>query len=276
MRDATLFSIMLALLLLPGQAAWAADNNAAIPLKIMFTHDLHSYFLSHPAQSDDGAVDMVGGYDRLATAIGEQRRLNPEGSLLLDAGDFSMGTLFQTQFRSHALEIRLMGRMGYDCSTFGNHEFDADSQGVAEMLQAARTSGEALPQILCSNIGFKPGQENASGLREAMGSFPVKDYTVIEKQGLRIGIFGLLGRDAAHVTVLGQDLDFKDPIEEGRRVVALLKEQEKADIIICISHSGTRPEAANPRINCWPGSARHRCNYQRAYSHPAGKTDYER
>lgn len=244
MRDATLFSIMLALLLLPGQAALAAGSGGPVPLRILFTHDLHSYFLPHPELSDEGTIDMVGGYSRLATAVGQERLSEPGAVLLLDAGDFSMGTLFQTQYRSQALELRLMGQMGYDCTTFGNHEFDTDSRGVAEMLKAARDSGEVLPQVLCSNIGFKPGQEDDSGLHPAMNDFPVKDYTIIEKSGLRIGVFGLIGRDAAQVTVLGQDLEFRDPIEEGRRVAAILKDQEKADIIICISHSGTRAEAA--------------------------------
>lgn len=244
MREATLLSVILALMLVPGQSAWAAENGSPVPVKIMFTHDLHSYFLPYPLFGDNGEVEMAGGYDRLAAVIEEQRRLNPEASLLLDGGDFSMGTLFQTQFREQALELRLMGKMGYECTTLGNHEFDTDSRGLARMLETARQSGEPLPQVLCSNIAFRPGQEEASGLREAMAHFPVKDYTIIEKQGLRIGIFGLIGRDAAQVTVLGQDIDFQDPVEEGRRVAAILKDQEKADIIICLSHSGTRPEPA--------------------------------
>ncbi len=232
------------MVLLPALPAQAEDNPAYVPIRIAFTHDLHSYFLPHPVVDSKGAVQIAGGYAPLAATIDASKQDAPGAFLLLDAGDFAMGTLFQTLYRSHALELRLMGRMGYEFSTFGNHEFDTDSEGAAEMLNAARASGDPLPQILSSNIGFKPGQENTSGFKESMANFPVQDYAVVEKNGLKIGIFGIIGKDAAQVTVLGKDLEFKDAILEASRVVSVLRDKEKADVIICLSHSGTRSAPA--------------------------------
>lgn len=222
----------------------AADKAQGTPLTLLFTHDLHSFFLPHPVLDDDGTVKMVGGYDRLATAIQDGKKTNPDGTLVLDAGDFSMGTLFQTQFRSEALELRLMGQMGYECTTIGNHEFDTDSKGLAEMLQTASSSEGPIPRIVSSNLGIKSGKEKQSGLKAEMDKFPIRDYTLFEKNGVKIGVFGLIGKEAAKNTVLGQDVDFKDPIIEARRVVALLR--DKVDIIICLSHSGTN---IDPKIS---------------------------
>ena len=77
---------------LPLLFAGSAYTRATSPgkLTILFTHDLHSYFLPHPVSAKDGARTEQGGYAKLAHLIKEQR------TLLVDAGDFSMGTLFHT------------------------------------------------------------------------------------------------------------------------------------------------------------------------------------
>ena len=82
---------------------------------VLFTHDLHSHFL--PSKDEDGGE--FGGYARLMTAINEQKKKHPD-AILVDGGDFSMGSLFQTCFSTDALELRMMGLMGYDVTVFGN------------------------------------------------------------------------------------------------------------------------------------------------------------
>lgn len=109
--------------------------------------------------------------------------------LVVDAGDFSMGTLIHTLFRTEAAEIRLMGKIGYDATTIGNHELDFDSSGLASMLTAAKASGDPLPCLLAANIKVKPDKASQSRLKQALDSFPVEPYTVIEKAGIRIGVF---------------------------------------------------------------------------------------
>lgn len=122
---------------------------SAQDVTVLFTHDLHSHLL--PSADTDGSI--YGGYARLSTAIAEQKKLHPN-ALLLDGGDFAMGSLFQTAFATSAIELRMMGQMGYDVTTFGNHEFDYLQSGLASMLNSALVSGDALPQIVCAN--YKP------------------------------------------------------------------------------------------------------------------------
>ena len=115
-------------------------------ITVLFTHDLHSHFL--PSKNEEGGE--YGGYARLMHAIKEQKEKAPD-AILVDGGDFSMGSLFQTAFATSALELRLMGKMGYDVTTFGNHEFDYLQDGLTSMLNSAVDSGDTLPYLVESN-----------------------------------------------------------------------------------------------------------------------------
>lgn len=213
-------------------------------ITILFTHDLHDHFL--PVKDEqDGVLVELGGYDRLQSAILTEKK-NNTGALLLDAGDFSMGTPFQTIFKSDSPELRMLGKMGYDVVTLGNHEYDYRAPGLAESLQAARESGDELPRIVQSNVIF-PTDQNGNltpslrSLKRAYDDYGVKAYVVIKRNGIKVGIFGLMGVDAASKAPMSE-AKFTDPIENALRVVKILKQQEKADLIICLSHSGTEVE----------------------------------
>jgi 5'-nucleotidase/UDP-sugar diphosphatase len=207
-------------------------------LSLVFTHDLHSYFLPHEVFTGEGQPAQRGGYAKIARLIQEQRTLKGDRILLIDAGDFSMGTLFHTTFMTEAAELRLMGKMGYDVTTFGNHDFDFHNDGLARMLRIAGSKGGRLPAIVASNIAFS-GDESENALKEAFRQYPVKDYIVLERNGLRIGLFGLMGKDAADDAPFARAVVFADPVTNGRRVVDILKNREKVDVIVCLSHSGT-------------------------------------
>ena len=122
-----------------GDAAIPAD--AGGKLTILFTHDLHSHFLPDRVPKPGGGYATQGGYARLARLIGQEREKAPGRSLLVDAGDIAMGTLFHTEFREEALELRLIGEMGYDAATLGNHDYEFLPAGLAAMLQTARSRG---------------------------------------------------------------------------------------------------------------------------------------
>ncbi len=142
---ALLFAAVLFLALLPAGGTALADENGegSYSTTILFTHDMHSHFL--PTTDSDGGES--GGFARLSTLLKEQRELHPD-ALTLDGGDFSMGSLFQAIYATDAPELRMMGTLGYDATTFGNHEFDYRQTGFASMLEAAVASGDALPMIL--------------------------------------------------------------------------------------------------------------------------------
>lgn len=207
---------------------------------ILFTHDIHDHFFSSNTEQN-GKIVQLGGYATLQSAINEQKAKDPN-SLLIDGGDFSMGTLFQSIYSSDSPELRIMGQMGYDVVTLGNHEYDFRAKGLAESLKAAKNSGDKLPQIVQSNVVFpenKNGELSTSliALKQAMQEYGVKDYTVIERGGIKVGIFGLMGKDAASNAPMSE-VEFSDAVTSAKSIVSTLKQKEKVDIIICLSHSG--------------------------------------
>ncbi len=230
--------LSLSCLLVPAQGS--ADSIDLKPnLMILFTHDLHSYFLPHRILTPAGGHIQQGGYARLTHLINEQRTLYKNKTLLVDAGDFSMGTLFHTSFIQEAFELRLMGQMGYDAVTLGNHDFDFHNDGLAGMLKTAKAKARTLPALVASNIVFSQNQAGEATLKQAFREYPVKEYLIIERNGLRIGLFGLMGKDAADDTPFAKPLIFGDPISVAKRLVDILKNKEKVDLVICLSHSGT-------------------------------------
>jgi 2',3'-cyclic-nucleotide 2'-phosphodiesterase (5'-nucleotidase family) len=74
--------------------------------------------------------------------------------MLLDGGDYSMWTLFQTIYSEQSPGLKMLGQMGYDVTTLGNHEFDFRPQGLAGTLNVARNSQYTLPQIVSANVTF--------------------------------------------------------------------------------------------------------------------------
>ncbi len=235
------FWVLLLFLVLAFSTLQPAGAAQGSELTILFTHDLHDHLLPYTLYKGD-EITSLGGFAYLQSAIKLEREKDPD-LLLVDAGDFSMGTLFQTIYSSHAPQLRLMGLMGYDVTTIGNHEFDFRARGLANTLSAALKSGDPLPQIVASNITF-PYDENdlltpsLQLLHDSMAAYPVKDYIILERKGVRIGIFGLMGEEAELCSPMAE-VEFTDAIDSARRVTAILKNEENADLVICLSHSGT-------------------------------------
>ena len=208
---------------------------------IMFTHDLHSHLNSFTTVTEEGTKE-VGGFARMKTLIDGQKEKNPD-TLLLDAGDFSMGTLVQTVYEQQAAELRMLGELGFDATTLGNHEFDYRSKGLANMLQTAAGSGDVLPQMLVCNVdweameeaGLSDGQQQ---LRAGFDAYKIKDYEVFQKGNVKVAVLGVFGKDALACAPTCELL-FRDPVEAVRDTVEEIKEKEDANLIVCISHSGT-------------------------------------
>ncbi|MCX7981801.1 MAG: bifunctional metallophosphatase/5'-nucleotidase [Syntrophales bacterium] len=210
-------------------------------LVILFTHDLHSYFLPHRTDPTAGN-NWRGGYAKIASLIKDYQAKYGENLLIVDAGDFSMGTLFHTAFKQEASELMLMSKMGYDVITLGNHDFDFHPDGLAEALKIVSRNVHRRPAIVASNILFGPPHPKDLKLREMALAYPIKKYVVIQKGNLKIGVFGLLGKDAQDDAPFARPLKFLEPVETAKEVVKILKEREKTDFIVCLSHSGTSPQ----------------------------------
>lgn len=212
---------------------------------VLHTNDWQSRLLGYGPNSEYSPNSLdddltVGGVARLATLLHERRAALGEVPLLtLDAGDFSMGTLFHTVAREEGGELRLLGALGYDATTLGNHEFDFRPAGLAQMIAAAERAGDApnVP-ILASNIRFSAQSADDDALEALQRAGRIQPYRIVEKGGLRFGLFGLMGRDAVEVSPLMAPVTFADPLAAARDMVRLLREQERVDVVILLSHMG--------------------------------------
>ena len=238
-----ILSVMLAVtvLLLPvlDVPVEAADSTKQID--VLFTHDTHSHLDSF-STTVNGKQEKVGGFAKIKTLINEKKKEDPD-TLILDGGDFSMGTLVQTVYDTEAAELRMLGSLGYDVTTFGNHEFDYRSKGLANMLKAAKSSGETLPEIVVCNVdwesmekaGLSDGQKQ---IQSAFETYGVKDYVMVQKGDVKIAVVGVFGKDALECAPTCE-LSFKDPIEAVKQTVEEIRKNEEADMIACVSHGGT-------------------------------------
>lgn len=233
---------------------------------ILFTHDLHSHFL--PQSTAEGGES--GGYARLKTVIDGERAMNPD-ALLVDGGDFSIGSLIQTLYTTQAAELRTMGAMGYDAVTIGNHEFDHKGVGFAEMLNSAKAAQTAamglltdsqypprnleayqaqygpltlaLPALLEANYAPADDNPDRAFTRSAMADYGVTDCMTLERGGVTYGLFGLMGVDSDECAPTS-GFARTDAAKAAKRCVETLK-GEGAEIIVCLSHSGTGDSLAS-------------------------------
>ena len=156
-----------------------------------------------------------------------------------------MGSLFQTCYATEALELRLMGKMGYDATTFGNHEFDYLPEGLSSMLNKAVASGDRLPALVNSN--YLPPLEGEEGynaeLWKAFSNYGVKEYIILERGGVYFAIFGINGYDSDDCAP-NSGMVFENPVEISQEIVntavAECKEEYGVEpVVVCLSHSGT-------------------------------------
>ncbi|MFH2132446.1 MAG: bifunctional UDP-sugar hydrolase/5'-nucleotidase [bacterium] len=211
-------------------------------LTILHTNDLHSHFLGFSPNGDyspqiTGNDTTIGGWARIASVIQSVKEKRDNPVLVLDAGDFLMGSLFHMVSREEALELVLMAEMGFELTTLGNHEFDLTPDGLASILESAALKGK-MPQIVASNIVFNEAKNGDDRLEKLFRQGLVKPWIILQKDTLKIGFFGLIGEDAASVAPFASPIIFSDRVEKARQMVKVLKDDQKVDIVICLSHSG--------------------------------------
>ncbi len=240
----TAFCLAAALLFsLKAEAAPPAENSGR-QLDVVFLHDTHSHLDSF-FTVEDGQRTTVGGFARIKTLIDQAREKNPN-LLVLDGGDFSMGTLVQTIYDSDAPELRMLGLLGCDVTTLGNHEFDYRSAGLAGALKAAKESGDPIPAMVLCNIDWETMEaegltEDQRLLKDAFEGYGMKNYIIVEKGDVRIAVFGIFGVDslACAPTCV---LKFRDASQAAAETVREIRENEDVDMIACVSHAGTSPD----------------------------------
>ena len=213
-------------------------------LVILHTNDIHSHLEGFGPEADYTPSSInddstVGGMARLATAVGvAHTQAGDTPVMLLDAGDFMMGTLFELLATSSPPELSLMKALGYDATTIGNHELDWTPSGLAGLLNAAVMKGITIP-ILASNMHFAEADTGDDVLKALVDATHVIQPKLVKTYGtLKVGFFGLLGADAVRVTPQSAPLKFDAIDVAARAMVQDLRQNDKVDLVIALSHSG--------------------------------------
>jgi 5'-nucleotidase/UDP-sugar diphosphatase len=229
-----------AMVVLHGKPA-AADGKKTFT--ILHTNDLHSNFVGMSPEADYTPFSLNddktrGGFARLASLIAARKAAREvQGPVLvLDDGDYSNGTAFGAATRETGSELQLLFQMGFDATTFGNHEFDFGPDGLGTSIAVAAKAGRT-PPIIVSNIDLSKDDPTLVDLQRLTKDGVIRRQLVIERRGLRFGIFGLLGKEAAIYTS-GGAASFPDAIVTAREMVTILRDKEKVDVVICLSHGG--------------------------------------
>lgn len=186
---------------------------------ILHTNDTHSRLDPFPVS--DTRFPNKGGVARRASLVDNIRKENPN-TLLLDAGDFFQGTPY-FNFYGGELELKFMSMLKYDAATIGNHEFDNGLQGLLSQLPHANFP------LISSNYDFS---------NTVLDGY-VEKYRVFEKNGIKVGVFGLgVALEGLVTKKLYQETKYLDPIEISQDMVNTLRNEKKCDLVICLSHIG--------------------------------------
>ncbi|WP_287155675.1 5'-nucleotidase C-terminal domain-containing protein [Candidatus Solincola tengchongensis] len=273
-------------LLVPIERSRAA-NGTSLKFTILHTNDEHSELIPYGPAIDYPDHPTKGGFDRVAheiASIKAEKAAAGEPVLTLSGGDFSQGTLFAWLETMAAAELSLMQAVGYDAVALGNHEMELGPAYRAAALNAAKANGVTLP-ILCANIDFdeaNPADDSLAALfseTDKQGTeLAIQRYTVKEfPNGLKVGIFGLLGVEAEALAPAAAPVKFgnvtgnpEDPVSFINRVLVAQNmvntlRAQGCQVVVALSHSGTREETELPKwvtgIDVIVGGHSHDLNY---------------
>lgn len=211
-------------LLLAGMLWCPAAAQQAIELNLLHTSDTHSRIEPLSPQAADANAGM-GGVVRRATLVKDFRTGHP-GTLLFDCGDISQGTPYYNLFKGE-LEVKMMNLMHYDAMAIGNHEFDFGLDNMARLFRMADFP------VVCANYDV------TGTVLEGL----VKPYVVIERDGLKIGVFGLGPKLEGLVASANcEGIGFRNPFEAAQQTADLLRDRLGCDLVVCLSHLGISNE----------------------------------
>ena len=194
-------------------------KNENVKITILHTNDVHSQIEPFPFNHDK--YPDRGGFARRANIFKGLMKINPN-TLIFDAGDIFQGTPYFNFFQGD-LELKLMKEMGYNAATIGNHEFDAGLKKLKENIV-----NNNFP-FVSSNYDFT--NTELEGL--------ISNYKIFKKEGIKIGVFGLgIELNGLVSSSLFKETKYYDPVEITQEMTSKLKNKEKCDLIICVSHLG--------------------------------------
>ena len=231
-----------------GSAFGAADDEHEPPrdaqLTILQTTDLHHHAngADHVGLDVDPATGMsaTGAYARIAAYVNYVRSSAGHPVVLVDSGDWTMGTLYDLTLGKQPLALYFLDLMRYDCVTLGNHEFDYGPKGLAQILGNAQGAFGFRTPIVASNMSLGGDAELANfvGDTKAIHTTRVQEL----KNGLKVGYIGLMGKAAAQAAPSSIPVSFTDPATQYAAIQSLvddLRHRKGVDVVVALSHSGT-------------------------------------
>ena len=190
-------------------------------LVILHTNDTHSTILPVSSQLPDTMKAGRGGFLRRIAMLKEERQKHPD-LLYFDSGDFFQGSAYFTMFKGD-VEVGLMNQMGLDATTIGNHEFDFGLENMARVFKMANFP------VVCSNYDF------TGTVMEGV----TRPWIVIRRAGLKIGVLAVCPKMKGLVSDKNcVGVKYLDPGRVALETATMLKEQQKCDLVVCISHLG--------------------------------------
>lgn len=231
-------SLILLILINPVHYVFSQETGKLV---ILHTNDLHSRLDGYAPSSEYSPLvtandNTKGGFSRLATIIEKVKSENPGHTLVFDAGDFLMGTIFHYMEEYRPLQLPLMKEMGYDAVALGNHEFDYGPERIANIISNSQAAAD-IPRLLLGNVDFDEKDRDDDSFQDLFDKGIIKRHIIIEKGGIKTGVFSLMGEDADEVAPLAAPLSFNKNIRTARKICKELM-AEGCDLIICLSHSG--------------------------------------
>ena len=229
-------------LLLSAQWIYSQEERRLV---ILHTNDLHSHINGFSPESaytplTAGDDNTRGGFARIASLIKSEKAANSCPVMVLDAGDFLMGTLFQSLEPEYGFQLSLMKQMGYDAVGLGNHEFDFGPEKLAQIIRSSLKNGP-IPKLFLGNGHFSESDKRDDDLEKLSNEGVLIRTSIIEKDGLRVGIFSLIGKEADDNAAFAPPVTFAKQVPEAKKMVKELR-KSGCDIVICLSHSGIRKD----------------------------------
>ena len=198
-------------------------------ITILHTNDTHSQI--DPLPDNDKLFPGKGGVARRATLVKRVRKANPN-TLLIDAGDVFQGTPYFNFYKGE-VEYKAMSEIGYDAGTLGNHEFDNGVDALAAAMKFAKFD------LLSTNYDVRGTPLEGR----------VKQYTVRQIGGVRIGLFGMGISPVGLITPANfKGITYQDPVEPVRKVVKVLRDTERCSLVVGMSHLGYYTEPREGQV----------------------------
>ena len=231
MKKLKMFLGVLSLVFFSNVSSFAKE----IDIQILATSDLHGKF--YPYDYAINEESKSGSLTQIATAV---KKYRTDNTIIVDVGDTIQDNYSEMFFKDKIHPMMLaMNEIGYDIWAIGNHEFNYGVENLKNIMK------QSTSKVLIGNLYNPDGTSFADS------------YTIIEKDGVKIGVIGMCTPNITKWDSVNlKDYIVTDPVEETKKIVKDLR--DKVDILIATVHMGEENEydvpnsGANDLANACP------------------------